>query len=299
MKRMAAKKRSRGQRPRSGSAAPPGTGQADSSAGSPERSAWHRFLVSPWTITVAGGAASALIVAAATGFLGDLFGHHAAPSGLSPIAVNVSMPNPANECMGGRGWVIPAAPSVLAGYPGIEASVRSISRWSAGHKGTPAVDDTITVTVQGRSSSAVVLQDVRIQVLKRRPPIAGIYPYDYPQCGGITTRFLTVNLDSPHPIAKVLRKFSRNGLVSVPFPFKVSNTDPEVFRIERTSLRCDCTWQAILDWIANGRPGHTIINDHGHPFHETAITSATRYVRGLSRPSRWIACIPARKCKFR
>lgn len=241
---------------------------------------------------------AAVMLAVVTGFFGKVFRHGTASGASAPIAVNVSVTSPYDGCGGGEGWVIPASPSVLAGYPGVDASENVVNGWVARHNGAPAVDSTITVTVQGTSSSAVVLQDVRIEVLKHNPPTAGIYPYNIPSCGGVDTHFLSVNLDLPQPVAKVLKGFSATGEpVSTSFPLQVSATDPEVFRIERSTLHCDCTWQAVLDWVANGHPGETIIDDHGRPFNETAITNAVRYARDWNHGDRWIACIPAAKCK--
>ena len=278
-------------------------GRADSGQGGHERWGWRRFAGSTWTITVVGGAAAAVIaavmLAVVTGFLGRVFSHGTASGPSAPIAVNVSLTNPYDGCEGGEGWVIPASPSVLAGYPGTSASENVVNTWVARHNGVPAVGSTITVTVQGTSSSAVILQDVRIEILKRNPPTTGIYPYNTPQCGGVDTRFLSVNLDLPQPDAKVIRGFSATGdLISTSFPLQVSATDPEVFRIERSTLHCNCTWRAVLDWIANGHPSETIIDDHGHPFNETAITNAIRYARDWNQGGRWIACIPATRCRL-
>jgi hypothetical protein len=121
---------------------------------------------------------------------------------------------------------------------------------------------------------------------------------DTPECGGVDTRFLSVNLDVSNPVAKVVRGLSATGdIVSTSFPLQVSSTDPEVFRIERTTIGCDCARRAVLDWVADGHSGQTIIDDHGQLFNETAVTQAVRYARDWEHGGKWIACIPAAKCK--
>jgi hypothetical protein len=63
----------------------------------------------------------------------------------------------------------------------------------------------------------------------------------------------------------------------VRFPYKVSQTDPEVFYIAVNTKKCDCTWIAELFWTTRGKNGSTIIDDNGRPFRVTSSGNSASY----------------------
>ncbi|MFB9907849.1 hypothetical protein ACFFQA_28270 [Allokutzneria oryzae] len=114
----------------------------------------------------------------------------------------------------------------------------------------------LAVLVEGRSARAVVLKALRPVVLARRPPrpIAGLGR----ACGILEPRRFIVDLERDPP-----------GLVAQgpDFPFTVSASDPEQFRIRLRVRDHEVDWRLELDWICAGRAGTLQIPETGHFTH--------------------------------
>jgi hypothetical protein len=55
------------------------------------------------------------------------------------------------------------------------------------------------------------------------------------------------------------------------FPYRVSNSDPEVFQITADTSNCDCRWRLYLDWTSEGKSGSLTIDTDGQRFRTAAI----------------------------
>ncbi len=112
------------------------------------------------------------------------------------------------------------------------------------------------ITVEARTSRAVVLQSARIAVVSRTPP--------RPAClvvrvgGHLKPRPFTTDFDAPSP---------RLVAEGPDFPFTVSATDVEQFEIEPITTTHEVAWRLEVDWTCAGRHGTTVIDNHGEPFH--------------------------------
>jgi hypothetical protein len=142
----------------------------------------------------------------------------------------------------------------------------------------------VQISVQGRSSTAVVLEALRVRVVSRGTPAAGnAYAMDQ-GCGGeLTPRRFTVNLDADRPVARPKDGAdSAHRLPAVHFPYRVSAEDPEVLLVDATTLAHDTRWYLELDWSSQGRTGTVRIDDHGRPFRTTGIGHMPRYWYGTT-----------------
>jgi hypothetical protein len=54
------------------------------------------------------------------------------------------------------------------------------------------------------------------------------------------------------------------------FPYKVSESDPEVFFVTAHTSGHDVRWYLELDWSSGSRSGTVRIDDHGKPFRTSA-----------------------------
>ena len=102
----------------------------------------------------------------------------------------------------------------------------------------------------------------RIQMIsaRARPDVATKAWFRNDGCGGeFNVRRYTVNLDQDRPVA-----LPDPG---VPTSFTVSQKDPEVFEITASTSKCDCMWELLVPWTAEGEKGVVIIDDNGTPFH--------------------------------
>ncbi|MFD4543286.1 helix-turn-helix domain-containing protein [Streptomyces bauhiniae] len=142
----------------------------------------------------------------------------------------------------------------------------------------------VQISVQGRSSTAVVLEALRVRVVSRGAPVAGtVYAMDQGCGGDLEPRRFTVDLDANRPIAR-----PKDGadvgrtLPALHFPYRVSAEDPEVLLIEATTRVHDARWYLELDWSCQGRTGTVRIDSRGGPFRTTGIDGMPRYWYGTN-----------------
>jgi hypothetical protein len=115
--------------------------------------------------------------------------------------------------------------------------------------------DVHVITVEARTTRAVVLLGLRPVVVSRRPPRRACVEV---RMGGIITpRPFTTGFDSDHPKLTALQQN---------FPFSVSATDVEQFHFVPHVSTTEVGWRLELDWLVAGKRGTTVIDDHGKPF---------------------------------
>ncbi|MEU4871656.1 helix-turn-helix transcriptional regulator [Streptomyces sp. NPDC021608] len=159
--------------------------------------------------------------------------------------------------------------------------------WAVSQGAVHGRETRVRVSVQGRSSTAVVLEALHVRIVSRDRPRSGI-AYSMGQgCGGdLTPRNFAVNLDADRPLTRPQK--SSDGQESVPavrFPYRVSAEDPEVLLVDATTQVYDARWYLELDWSSQGRTGTIRIDDHGRPFHTTSIAGMPHYWFGTKDTS--------------
>ncbi|WP_340377772.1 helix-turn-helix transcriptional regulator [Streptomyces sp. SS7] len=156
--------------------------------------------------------------------------------------------------------------------------------WAATQRAVPGRQTTVQISVQGKSSTAVVLKALRVRVVSRDAPVAGNAYAMGQGCGSdLPPRNFSVNLDVDRPIAHA-RPGNDSGkpFPAVEFPYRVSADDPEVLQVTATTEACDCSWYLELDWSSQGRTGTVRIDDHGRPFRTSGIKGLPHYWYGTN-----------------
>lgn len=156
--------------------------------------------------------------------------------------------------------------------------------WAATQGAVHGRQTMVQISVQGPSSTAVVLKALRVRVVGRGTPGAGsAYAMDQ-GCGSeLTSRRFTVNLDADRPIAhRGNGTDDKSAEPAVHFPFRVSAEDPEVLLVDATTQTYDARWYLELDWSSQGRNGTIRIDDHGRPFRTTGIKGMPRFWYGTN-----------------
>ncbi|MFE5028923.1 helix-turn-helix domain-containing protein [Streptomyces sp. NPDC056656] len=129
----------------------------------------------------------------------------------------------------------------------------------------------IKLTVQGTGSDTVVLEDMDVRVTKSGAPLAW---NDYSMgvgCGGnVETKSFGVDLDAPRPVSA-----PKNGQRD--FPYKVSESDPEVFYIKANTKAHDVSWVLELKWSSGTRHGVLKVDDQGRAFRTSADVGRPGY----------------------
>ncbi|MGQ5224832.1 helix-turn-helix domain-containing protein [Streptomyces sp. yara] len=135
--------------------------------------------------------------------------------------------------------------------------------WVAAHGAVSSGQQYLRLTVQGTGPETVVVDGLTVRVAGKRAPLAwNDYAMAYPGVGcggGVQTRAFAVSLDSARP-----------SLAPEPgnddFPFKVSESDPEVYYITASVSAYDVDWYLELKWSSGDRSGTLTVDDEGRPF---------------------------------
>ncbi|MFJ3308989.1 helix-turn-helix domain-containing protein [Streptomyces sp. NPDC086549] len=145
--------------------------------------------------------------------------------------------------------------------------------WVAAHGAVSSGEQYVTLTVQGTGKETVVVESLTVRSDKRSPLAWNDYAMAYPGVGcggGVPTRSFTVALDAARP-AVVPEAGHRN------FPFKVSESDPEVYYIRADASAYDVSWYLELTWSSGSRHGTLRIDDHGRPFRTSGNNGRPAY----------------------
>lgn len=118
----------------------------------------------------------------------------------------------------------------------------------------------IELAIQGTGSETVVLKGLNVRVVGSEAPLAWNDFATGVGCGGgVTTRAFSVDLDAGRP-STVPQGGQRD------FPYKVSESDPEVFQIKANASARYVSWYLELEWSSGGREGTLRVDDSGRPF---------------------------------
>ncbi|WP_426568273.1 helix-turn-helix domain-containing protein [Streptomyces canus] len=184
----------------------------------------------------------------------------------------------AQDC--GHDYVIGRPPAEVPPPP----AAQDAGRWAAAEDAVHGRETNVEISVQGRSSTAVVLTALRVRVAGRTDPAPGnAYAMDQGCGGSISPRSFAVDLDKDRPVARpVPGNDSGTPIPAVRMPYRVSAEDPEVLLVTARTQACDCSWYLELDWSSQGRTGTVRIDDHGRPFRTRSITGLPRYMYDTS-----------------
>ncbi|KUN21924.1 DNA-binding protein [Streptomyces antibioticus] len=151
--------------------------------------------------------------------------------------------------------------------------------WAAAQGALHGGETMVQISVQGRSSTAVVLDALRVRVVGRSAPAEGnSYAMDNGCGGALTPRMFSVDLDADRPIARSeAGNDGENEIPAIRMPYRVSAEDPEILLVTARTVGCDCRWYLELDWSSQGRTGTARIDDHGTPFRTTGDKGLPQY----------------------
>jgi hypothetical protein len=195
----------------------------------------------------------------------------------------VSIMNGFSACgPGGTGWVFPPSSArLLNSTPGtgIQRKGKTWDQDPQAFGAIPTSGEWMSITASDSSANAVVITNINIQVVSRRPA-HGIVANFMPPHGCPTALFQTssVNLDtSPPEIVPVQGNLvSPTGfpIKATPtiFPYTLTQSSPVAFLLIIYTQLYDCAWTAKIYWSDGSKAGATLIENHGRPF-ETSGTN--------------------------
>ncbi|WP_329457102.1 transcriptional regulator [Streptomyces sp. NBC_01497] len=175
-------------------------------------------------------------------------------------------------------FLVDSAPAQV-GPPANEVDA---TRWAAAYGAVSSGDQRVALTVQGTGADTVVLEALHVSVETRGAPLAwNDYAMGVGCGGGVDTKSFDVDLDNGSPTATV-----KNGQRD--FPYKVSESDPEVFFVTAHTKAHDVRWELTLDWSSGNRHGTVRVDNNGTPFRTSADAGRPGYDYPLGG-SDWIA----------
>ncbi|GGJ95336.1 transcriptional regulator [Streptomyces camponoticapitis] len=139
----------------------------------------------------------------------------------------------------------------------------------------------IELAIQGTGSETVVLNRLNVRVVGSEAPLAWNDFGTGVGCGGgVTTRTFGVDLDAGRP--SVVTKGGQRD-----FPYKVSESDPEVFHITANASARYVSWYLELEWSSGGREGTVRIDDRGKPFRTSGAKGRPSFEYPLGGAAKW------------
>ncbi|MGW1712204.1 helix-turn-helix domain-containing protein [Streptomyces sp. NPDC002156] len=144
--------------------------------------------------------------------------------------------------------------------------------WNTALGGVTAGQQMIALTIQGTGKATVVLEDVHVRVVDKGEPLAWNDYQMHDGCGGgVDTKAFDVNLDEGRPL--VSPRSGQRG-----FPYKVSESDPEVFYIFADARAYYVGWYLELEWSSGAQHGILRLDDNGNPFRTSGNVGRPSYV---------------------
>ncbi|GGQ98281.1 helix-turn-helix domain-containing protein [Streptomyces flaveolus] len=147
--------------------------------------------------------------------------------------------------------------------------------WATAYGAVSANRQTVALAVQGTGEETVVLEDLHVRVVSSKPALDwNQYVMGNGCGGGVDTASFDVSLDLGTPLAMPVAG-QRD------FPYKVTESDPEVFHVKAHTSGHDVSWYLELEWSSGERQGTLRIDDHGKPFRTSASKDASYYAYPL------------------
>ncbi|MFJ8107209.1 helix-turn-helix domain-containing protein [Streptomyces sp. NPDC096132] len=173
-------------------------------------------------------------------------------------------------------WEDPCGPHVLINRepdqvppPPNEPDARG---WITALGGVTAGQQMLALTVQGTGKATVVIEDLHVRVVDKSAPLAWNDYQMHDGCGGgVDTRAFDVNLDNRQPTVD-----PRSGQRD--FPYKVSESDPEVYYIFANARSYNVSWYLELEWSSGDRHGMLRVDDKGNPFRTSGNVGRPAYL---------------------
>lgn len=238
-----------------------------------ETSAGRARRVAAWALPVLGAAVIGAVVSQAVNR-----GSKSVLGGDKPYSLRL-VTDPAVEFRGDPEWqnyrfVMPDRRR-LAGRP-----PRMCRQWYTWAHRRGAQDADLTeayLTIQGRPDTAILIEEVRAEIVKRDPVPAGAQGVCMAPGGAESSpRLVDVNLDMRPPavlLADVGDDFPQRGQLHL----TLNGTETEELVIRAHTRTCDCRWRLYLQMVVNGKERDEVIDRDGEPFRTTASTASTHF----------------------
>ncbi|HEV2782395.1 MAG TPA: hypothetical protein VGX25_23630 [Actinophytocola sp.] len=140
--------------------------------------------------------------------------------------------------------------------------------WVKEHRGVRAERLDVNFLARSGLAEPTVIVNVRVEVVRREPPMRGTRIVPPVGGGGQPIRQLYVDLDTTPP------KITKGA--EWDFPLRISQVDPEGFSVRARTQRCHCYWVIELDLLLPSDELQVVkVDNNGAPFELTSIANTT------------------------
>ncbi|MFD6305990.1 helix-turn-helix domain-containing protein [Streptomyces sp. NPDC060223] len=153
--------------------------------------------------------------------------------------------------------------------------------WVTALGGVAGGQQMLALTVQGTGKATVVLEAMHVRVVTKNAPLAwNDFEMGFGCGGSVETKSFVVDLDAGSPTVET--KAGQRD-----FPYKVSESEPEVFYVFANSKAHDMSWYLELDWSSGTNKGTVRIDDNGNPFRTSGNVGRPAYDYPLGDSEWW------------
>jgi hypothetical protein len=140
--------------------------------------------------------------------------------------------------------------------------------WARANQGVDAEKTKVRLTIIGDSETTVIIEALRIAVVRRTEPVDGALVVCPVGGADLTPRHIAVELDSF--AEAVTTYYDAGGDPTGRFSFALARGEAEVFNIEAAAGRSYTEWVGELYLLVDRRRQIVHISDQGEPFRTTA-----------------------------
>lgn len=165
----------------------------------------------------------------------------------------------------------PSPADVPADLRGLD-HMAAYEKWAQSKGGVPAQTLALRMTVRAAGSAPVVLNGLRIDVVRRSASLSGWFRSPDAGCGVQPVRTIEIDLDK-NPVRPMLIEVDATGQEKPPRPFRtlrVTRTDIEVFEIHAQTVRSDVEFKMTLLYQSENGAGEFPV-EGGRTYRVTAL----------------------------
>jgi hypothetical protein len=164
-------------------------------------------------------------------------------------------------------------PTDVPAEVGSRQRMTDYERWAQQSGGVPAQTLAMRMTVRAVGDTPVVLNGLRVEVVRRSAPLTGWFRVPEAGCGVQPVRSIRVNLDED-PVRPMLTEVDEATLEEQTRPFdltlRVTPSDPEVFEIHASTLKSDVEFRMTLLYQSESSSGEFPV-EGGRIYRVTAL----------------------------
>jgi hypothetical protein len=205
-----------------------------------------------------------------------------------PLTAEATVVDPWDVCVGGAGMVFLKPPSLTAvtqefgkRWGGSDPNYWKTSTFDTRYEAKPANYAIVNLLIQGKSSTAVIIQRVKVKSVSVKNAPKGLRLRTFGDCGDANMSRFLVDLDTQQPQLKFRDGRDEDGKRRVSsFPYKVTSSDPETAVIVPMTNEHYYRFKFVIEWKSGKDSGELEVGDSSRgdaPFEVVSGSASKQY----------------------